>query len=284
MKNLEAVTAAIQYIENNLAIEKMNLDMISTALHYSKYHLHRIFTNTVGLSIHDYVQRRQLTEAARLLVFTNRPILDIAVISGYDSQQAFSNAFKDMYKMSPLQFRKNNTFYPLQLEYSFNIQGEACILQGKNNNREIRIVNETDISIWLNLVHLAIDGFPNLRDEEHLTALKKYIASKRAFLITESDIAIGGMMFNSNTGSIDFLAVHPLYEKQAVFQTFLTVVAGNLEKNKEISITTFREGDKADTGYRRILKTLGFKEAELLTEFGYPTQRMVLIKGGLHDR
>ena len=35
---------------------------------YSKYHLHRIFSDAVGLTIHDYVQRRQLTEAAKLLV------------------------------------------------------------------------------------------------------------------------------------------------------------------------------------------------------------------------
>ena len=41
-------------------------------------------------------------------------------------------------------------------------------------------------------------------------------------------------------------------------------------------MTTFREGDKADTGYRELLKHLGFAERELLMEFGYPTQRFVL--------
>ena len=46
--------------------------------------------------------------------------------------------------------------------------------------------------------------------------------------------------------------------------------------DKDISVTTFREGDKADTGYRKAYKELGFAEAELLVEFGYPTQRFVL--------
>lgn len=32
--------------------------MISGAVHYSKYHLHRVFSDTVGLTIHDYIQRR----------------------------------------------------------------------------------------------------------------------------------------------------------------------------------------------------------------------------------
>ncbi len=56
-----------------------------------------------------------------------------------------------------------------------------------------------------------------------------------------------------------------------------------LLKNREISITTFREGDRADTGYRKALKELGFAEAELLTEFGYPTQKMVLAKEDEND-
>ena len=49
-----------------------------------------------------------------------------------------------------------------------------------------------------------------------------------------------------------------------------------LLKGKEISITTYREGDKADTGYRKEIKGLGFAEAELLVEYGYPTQRFIL--------
>ena len=51
-----------------------------------------------------------------------------------------------------------------------------------------------------------------------------------------------------------------------------------LTHSTQISVTTFREGDKADTGYREIWKRLGFVEAELLVEFGYPTQRFILQK------
>ena len=63
------VSAAIEFIEEHL-MEKLDLDRISNAVHYSKYYLHRVFVRTVGLTIHDYVQRRQLTEAAKLLVFS----------------------------------------------------------------------------------------------------------------------------------------------------------------------------------------------------------------------
>lgn len=276
MKNLETVITAIQYIETHLSNEKIDLDVVAAAVHYSKYHLHRIFTDAVGLTIHDYAQRRQLTEAAKLLVFSDKPIIDIAILAGYDSQQAFSNVFKAMYKQSPHQFRKNEVFYPLQLEYNFKNQRESLENARKNSTREIRYTGEEDIPLWMDLVRLAIDGFPCLEEDEHLTVLKHYIANKGALLITEGGISIGGMMLNYETGSIDFLAVHPLYRKQGISRDFLHVALTELLKNKEISITTFREGDKADTGYRKALKELGFAEGELLTEFGYPTQRMVL--------
>jgi len=283
MKNLATVIAAIHYIETHLSSERIDLESVAAAVHYSKYHLHRIFTDTVGLTIHDYAQRRQLTEAAKLLVFSRKPIIDIAILAGYDSQQALSSVFKAMYKQSPYQFRKNEVFYPLQLEYNFKDQCESLGNPPKDFVREIHFAKEVDIPIWMDLVHLAIDGFPHLEEDKHLTVLKRYIANKGALLITEGGISIGGMMINYETGSIDFLAVHPLYRRHGISRDFLNVALTELLKNKEISITTFREGDKADTGYRKDLKKLGFAEAELLTEFGYPTQKLVLPRANSND-
>ncbi len=282
MKNLATVIAAIRYIEAHLTSEKIDLDIVAAAVHYSKYHLHRIFTAAVGLTIHDYAQRRQLTEAAKLLVFSYKPIIEVAILAGYDSQQAFSSVFKAMYKQSPHRFRRNAVFYPLQLEYNFQDQREALESAQKNSSREIRFADETDIPSWLDLVRLAVDGFPHLEEAEHLAALRRCIAAKSALLMTEGGISIGGMMINYETGSIDFLAVHPLYRRRGVPSDFLSAALSELLKKGAISITTFREGDKADTGYRQALKELGFAEAELLTEFGYPTQRMVLPKEDAH--
>ena len=117
--NIKNITAVIDYIETHLQ-EKLDLETVAKAVHYSKYHLHRMFTGTVGLTIHDYVQRRQLTEAAKLLVLSDRPILEIALSAGYESQQSFTDIFKAMYKKSPNQYREEEEFYPLQLRYVLN--------------------------------------------------------------------------------------------------------------------------------------------------------------------
>jgi len=99
-----SIEAVIDYIESHLD-GKLELETVAEAVHYSKYHLHRLFTETVGMTIHEYVQRRQLTEAAKLLVFSDKPIIEIAFICGYESQQSFSLAFKAMYKSPPAEYR-----------------------------------------------------------------------------------------------------------------------------------------------------------------------------------
>ncbi|SDX46207.1 GNAT family N-acetyltransferase [Paenibacillus sp. PDC88] len=276
MNTSNLIITTINYIEDHLT-EKLNLDVIANALHYSKYYLHRIFSKRVGMTIHEYVQRRQLTEAAKLLAFSNKPILDIAILAGYDSQQAFTTIFKAMYKKTPLQFREDEQYYALQLRFRFD--DEYFREESKKEaefGKKIRFASEKDVDAWMNLVRLVIDGYPYLYEEEHMKVLRKCIAEGRAFIMTEGDTVIGNMMISYARESIDFLGVHPLYRKQGIAKLFMEVVISEWLKINIISITTFREGDKADTGYRKALKELGFAEAELLTEFGYPTQRMVL--------
>ena len=48
-QTVRIVSQAIRYIEDNLN-DKLELDIVAAALHYSKFHLHRVFTKTVGLN------------------------------------------------------------------------------------------------------------------------------------------------------------------------------------------------------------------------------------------
>ncbi|WP_206458182.1 GNAT family N-acetyltransferase [Anaerovorax sp. IOR16] len=280
-RNYENIKLAIDYIEDHLT-EKLNLSIVSNAVHYSKYYLHRLFTNIVGMTMHDYIQRRKLTEAAKLLVFSDKPILEIALIAGYESQQSFTSIFKEMYKKSPNQFRQHEIFYPLQLKFVLKMNPIEIDSKKIDVERDILFATLDDIEIWMDLVRLVVDGFPYLIEDDYLKVLKQCIIDQRALIIKDKKIAIGIMIFSYDTGSIDFLGIHPQYRKQGVAKAFLKKVIKEYLKGKEISITTFREGDKADTGYREIYKNLGFAESELLIEFGYPTQKFVLplsIKG-----
>lgn len=273
---VKIITAAIDYLESHLH-ENPSLETVAGAVHYSKYYLHRMFADTVGLTIQVYAQRRRLTEAAKLLVFSDQPILEIALAAGYESQQSFTDSFKAMYKKTPNQFREEESFYPLQLRYV--LHEKAANAERENDwRRKISYATDADIPKWMELVRLVIDGFPHLDEKEYLAQLRTYIGNRRALILMDDDIAVGIMAFHEGRGSIDFLGVHPQYRKQGIAKAFCEKALYELVQTGAITVTTFREGDKADTGYRKAFQSLGFAGAELLVEYGYPTQRLILQK------
>ena len=268
--NILNIEAVLDYIEFHLD-EKLDLEKVSDAVHYSKYYLHRMFTNTVGMTIHDYVQRRQLTEAAKLLIFSSRPIIEIAFFCGYESQQAFSSAFKSMYKVPPVQYRDQGNFYPLQLRFVLHKNISSKVF----TKEDICIARVEDIPAWMDLMRLVIDGYPVMDETDYLKEITRAIEENRALILKSCDILIGAMIFSKIANSIEFLGIHPQYRNQKIQKLFLEVLLETYLPGQEISMTTYREGDKADTGHRGLLKSLGFAERELLIEYGYPTQRFV---------
>ncbi|MEG0397304.1 MAG: GNAT family N-acetyltransferase [Oscillospiraceae bacterium] len=152
-----------------------------------------------------------------------------------------------------------------------------------NCQTDIMFAQKSDIPAWMDLVRLVVDGFPYLNEAEYLEQLEEYISQKQTVLIKDNDIIIGAMAFNKKTGSIDFLGIHPQYKKQELLAAFLQKLLCELLKDTLITTTTFRAEDKADPGYREIFEKLGFAEAELLIEFGYPTQKFILRKENFND-
>lgn len=115
--NTDVIQDVVDYIEDHLE-DRLDLNSLSGKAGYSKYHLGRMFFNIVGFSLHTYIRRRRLTESARMLVFSERPVMDIALAAGYETQQSYTVGFKAVYKCSPQAFRKKREFYPLQLKYT----------------------------------------------------------------------------------------------------------------------------------------------------------------------
>ena len=277
-RRLQSVRAVIDFIETHLD-GRLNLERTAAAVHYSKYHLHRTFTAVTGMTIHDYAVRRQLTEGARLLAESDRPVLEIALSCGYESQQAFTAAFKEMYKLPPARYRAQGVFYPLQLPLCLEEQGNLSELSGQR----IRLSKETDIPAWLELARQCVDGYPCLDERDYLRWLRKSISEEQALILKNGDTVLGALGFSRETGMIDFLGISPQHRKWGIAELFLRELADRYLPGREISMTTYREHDRADTGWRAGLKRLGFEEREKLVEFGYPTQRFVLPVCGLQS-
>ncbi|WP_281521806.1 helix-turn-helix domain-containing protein [Dubosiella newyorkensis] len=270
-QNVNIVQKIIEYIEDHLH-ENIDQDTLAASMHYSKYYLHRLFTKTIGLSIHTYILRRRLSEAARSLAQTQRPIMEIALWSGYESQRTFTNRFRKMYKIPPAKFRKQKQYYPLQLRMNVQDMYDDFIL----SKATIRHAKKSDIPSWITLLHLVVDGYPSLNEVEYRVQLEIAIEQKRALLIEDEHELIGALVFRSHPCWIDFLGIHPQYRNSQLTQLFLNAMKETYCPNQEIWISTFRKYDPADTGYREEFIKLGFMERECSIEFDYPTQHFVL--------
>lgn len=127
------VKKTVDYIEAHLDGD-LSLDKIAEALSYSKFYIERIFNEETGGTVYKYIQGRRLTLAAQKLVETGRPIIEIACEAHYDSQQAFTLAFKRIYECTPQTYRKNGVFHPKQtrlcIKGSGNIYSFLCCMTG----------------------------------------------------------------------------------------------------------------------------------------------------------
>ena len=106
----EAILQASEYIEENLTQDIKVQDIIQSA-GFSQYHFMRLFKAISGHTISNYIKRRKMTEASKLLLTTDMRILDIAILFGYNSQEAFTRAFKEVYNVTPHTYRVNNIRY-----------------------------------------------------------------------------------------------------------------------------------------------------------------------------
>lgn len=104
MIHSKEIQAAMNYIETNLC-EELSLDEIANVAGFSKFYFHRTFQSEIGIPIYDYIRKRRLASAASLLLNTDTSILDIAVNFHFESQEAFSRAFKSVYQLPPGRYR-----------------------------------------------------------------------------------------------------------------------------------------------------------------------------------
>jgi AraC family transcriptional regulator len=93
--------------------EPYSLNELATLAGFSPFHFHRIFRGMVGESVKQYERRLRLERAARQLKANNRTVLEIALDAGYESHEAFTRAFAEMFDTPPSGYRK-----------SFSLSGE----------------------------------------------------------------------------------------------------------------------------------------------------------------
>ncbi len=99
------VKKSIMYIEEHLH-EPLTIEDIARQSNFSKFHFHRIFQKSAGMTITEYIRMRRLANASAALLYSKERILDIAFYYQFESQESFTRAFKKIYKLPPGQYRR----------------------------------------------------------------------------------------------------------------------------------------------------------------------------------
>lgn len=106
MQQLQILVKALDYIEQNLSTS-LGIEEIAEYCYCSKSSLEKIFRCLNRISVHDYIVRRKMSLAGRMLVeHPDWSILDIALEFGFSGNEAFTRSFKQVWNVTPSEFRK----------------------------------------------------------------------------------------------------------------------------------------------------------------------------------
>ena len=104
MNYLKQVRRGIDFIESHLDQECHAADVARHAC-VSRWHFQRLFKALTNETLKSYIRARRLANALVTLHNRQAPILEIALESGFQSQAAFTRAFKQMFDMTPARYR-----------------------------------------------------------------------------------------------------------------------------------------------------------------------------------
>ncbi|MBQ3080494.1 MAG: GNAT family N-acetyltransferase [Clostridia bacterium] len=141
-----------------------------------------------------------------------------------------------------------------------------------------------DIDRWMDLVKQVRWNFPGLETEtafkEHRETVLKFMGKRQAICVKDGSRIAGVMLFSRGKNMICCLAVLPTYRRRGVASMLMDEALKNLDRSKEISVSTFRADDEKGAAPRALYEKYGFIEDRLIAEMNYPNQKYILHPEG----
>ena len=143
---LDRMNNVLDYIEENLE-EEIDYKQLAKIAYCSEFHFSRMFASIPGISLSEYIRRRRLTLAAFELQKSDKRILEIANMYGYESADAFSRAFKKLHGIKPSECRQQGTqlkAFP-KISFQLSIKGDTEMeYRIENLDFELRIIGKSN--------------------------------------------------------------------------------------------------------------------------------------------
>ncbi|WP_325892405.1 AraC family transcriptional regulator [Grimontia sp. NTOU-MAR1] len=151
------ISKVLSFIHNNLDAT-LSLEEIAEQSCWSRWQLQRVFQSETGLTVAHYVRELKLSVAAEMLLDTEQRVIDIALSLGFNSEIAFSRAFKQLFGQSPSVYRKQSQRIGLKKP----IEVSEIHYPGKNTYSFVEVRIDTKDTFLLKGVRGEINGLFSL--------------------------------------------------------------------------------------------------------------------------
>ena len=123
---------------------------------------------------------------------------------------------------------------------------------------EVEYGTQQDIESWMELVKEVKWSFPGLETpqalEEHRQTVLRFMKEKRALCVRQKEKIIGVLLLSKTHHMICCLAVAPAHRRTGIGSALLEKALSELDRFREITVTTFRENDEKGTAPRALYK------------------------------
>jgi YesN/AraC family two-component response regulator len=99
------IREALQYVNNNLS-RQISLKDVAGTVHLNPSYFSVLFKEQTRLTFSEYLTRKRLQAAKKLLLTTNLPIEEVAQETGYQTAKYFIKLFKEYEGITPSKYRK----------------------------------------------------------------------------------------------------------------------------------------------------------------------------------
>ena len=96
----------LEYIDEHYH-EPLTQADIATRFYFTPQYFSRYFKQCTGVTFSEHLAGRRIHGARQELIHTDKLITEIAFNNGFSDERSFINAFKKLYQVTPLQYRKN---------------------------------------------------------------------------------------------------------------------------------------------------------------------------------
>ncbi|WP_148411430.1 AraC family transcriptional regulator [Murimonas intestini] len=163
MHSWEAIEKTLNFIEENLTGE-IQTETLADLACLSPFYYQRLFKRLVKKPVQEYIKLRRLAKAADILDNPECRIIDAAMECGFSSHAGFTRAFKEVYHITPEDYRKSsvmlNTFNKPEISMGYVLIDEGFPLITGNIILEIyrRTLTEPEI-------YLGYEGAVNISEQ-----------------------------------------------------------------------------------------------------------------------